>query len=275
MMACLLAGVATCTRPIRGTGFLCEFAAGPRYTDEARSVARQRISVILGSYGLTPKFQEFGSVASRRSGMNVYAELPASVPSIDWIVVGAHYDTVSRAPGADDDGSGVMAVLIAARELTKLPYRRANVIFAFFDLEEAGLLGSDVFAESLRIQGCKIIAVHCIDMIGVNSDASRTVVLAHGPHPVPGTGDSFVDLYRRAANRLGLTMPIRRTEMDRSDHVSFTARGFPAVLVTEITNERVPSPYYHSPSDACDTINYDYLRAVAAMVTAAVTEQIK
>src|SRR5690606_5738147 len=76
------------------------------------------------------------------TGTNVYAALPATIPTEQTVVIGAHFDTVPGSPGANDNATGVAMVLALGRWLQDLPCRELHVILVLFDEEEIGLVGS-------------------------------------------------------------------------------------------------------------------------------------
>jgi Zn-dependent M28 family amino/carboxypeptidase len=254
-------------------GFLCGLSAAPRYTTDQRIEAHHRIAIELAKLGIAPKFHGYDTRSRIGPGVNIYGELPATVQTFEWIVVGAHYDSVEGAPGADDDASGVTAVLMVAETLANLKDRRVNVLFAFFDQEEYGAIGSDHFAEQCRKEHRRIVAVHCIDMVGWDGDKDRVVELALGTANPSPAQNQMVQQYRRAA--AGLVGSIMTSSMGRSDHVSFLEYDYPALLVAQEFAGGDSNPNYHRPSDTCDKIDYDYLRRVATLVTRVVTEQVR
>lgn len=261
--------------------FLCDLAGdspGRRFTSDERAVARARIQQEFARMGLVLGPHDYVNAKHGR-GTNLYHVLPATVPTDKSIVVGAHYDTVKAGPGADDDGSGVTALIMIAERLKRLPNRSANVIFAFFDQEELGLIGSRHFAAWLTATGTTwidLVEAHCIDMIGYDGDRDRVVELGHSAKPVAGTGAHFVRLYERAAARLGRPPgSVRGTDMGRSDHESFIKHGVRAVIVSQEIVDGDFSPHYHEPSDTCDTVDYGYLRATADLVAEAVSLRLQ
>ena len=87
------------------------------------------------------------------------------------IVVGAHYDALANTPGADDNASGVAALIELAYFLKKTPELNSDVELVFYDLEEDGLLGSWYHARKLKTQNVNVVCMICLDMIGYYSDA--------------------------------------------------------------------------------------------------------
>ena len=128
---------------------------GERWTADQRAAAREIISGELEDTGYEVEERPFGD-----GGVNVVARLDGSDPDAAAVLVGAHYDTVKASPGADDNGTGVAAVLEIARVLADTQ-PIAPVELVLFDLEEPGRLGSTSHAmeatesgRSSRLSSC-------------------------------------------------------------------------------------------------------------------------
>ena len=109
-----------------------------RFDIANKRAARDYLAASLKELGLTPQRQAYGTDSE-----NIYAELKCGTPGADAIVLGAHYDTVRVAPGANDDGTGVVIVLGGARAMMasmRSKPKRHDMIFVFFDEEERGLI---------------------------------------------------------------------------------------------------------------------------------------
>jgi hypothetical protein len=190
------------------------------------------------------------------------------------ILVGAHYDTVSGSPGADDNASGV-AVLIELAGL--LP---SGVRFVAFANEEAPYflgpeMGSFVYA---RDRGAGVRAMFSLEMLGYYSDAKGS---QRYPAPLslfyPDRADfiAFVGdlgaakLVRKAIGVFrekakfpseGLAAPAFVPGITWSDHWSFRKHGYPAVMITDTAFYRYP--HYHLPSDTPDKLDYERMARV-------------
>ena len=231
-----------------------------RSSEESRSTVRRYLGQQLEDLGLTP--QEF----SFPLGANVYAELAATDGGTSTIIVGAHFDSVQGSPGADDNASGVAAVLGAVRYLSQLECRTHNLMFMFFDREEDGLFGSLVYAASLDQTGREIHSVHTIDMVGWDSDGDRVVQLEQAR---PEWTESYL-----AAERFGeLGLTLVDTQGTNSDHESFRAFGFDAVGITEEWDGD-STPHYHAPGDISSTLDFEYLGLTTALVSLTVGRAI-
>jgi Zn-dependent M28 family amino/carboxypeptidase len=207
------------------------------------------------------------------------------------VVVGAHYDTVPGSPGANDNASGVAALLcLAERFAAASPARTLR--FVAFANEEAPFahtagMGSRVYARRCREKGERIAAMLCLETIGFYADAPRTQTY---PRPLgwfyPSRGDfiAFVGSTRwgrlvadaAGAFRRAEPFPVQAgalpesvSDIARSDHASFWREGYPAVMVTDTANFRYP--HYHTPEDTVEKIGFDRLARVVRGLEAVVS----
>ncbi|PKL75639.1 MAG: hypothetical protein CVV27_14310, partial [Candidatus Melainabacteria bacterium HGW-Melainabacteria-1] len=222
-----------------------------------RALTREYISKTLESMGYTVEPHRY-----RNNGINITARLLASVPSDEYILLGAHMDSVRNA-GADDNNSGSSAVLEAARVLRELPDRKVNLLFAWFDEEELGLVGSYALARELKKQGLKVSSVHTLDMVGWDSDRDGVI-------EVEQPDANLWEYYQQANQAHGLKLPLSRTSSGDTDHVAFRREGFTAVGLCEEWVGGDTTPHYHRRSDAYTTLNFDYLSNVTRLTVAAV-----
>jgi hypothetical protein len=241
----------------------------------------------------------------RRHGVNLLAELPAAAPGRRVLIV-AHLDSVACSPGADDNASGVAALLECARLLASLASPPA-VSLAVVDLEELGKLGSGALARN-RNYVRDVEAVVCLESVGSFDDAPQSqslggldVVfrdLARRVRANDSRGDFVLALCRRsssaaaralvaAGGALSTPLPVLvardprpdgwrgrlmtfvfpvLTNLDRSDHAPFWNRGIPAILVT--TTAPFRNRHYHLPGDRPETVDHSRVSALAAAVAA-------
>jgi PKD repeat protein len=165
------------------------------------------------------------------------------------VVVGAHYDTKPNAPGADDNGSGTAAVLEIARsvcaEVTDLTY-----IFALFDAEEFGILGSRYYADSAAARGDDIELMFNMDMIGyIDNDDSAVLFY--------GFDTNYCHVWGEIAEPTMGISGFLWGALPGSDHYWFGQHGYHVVGLREYTW----NPYWHTPSDSIDYLSpYYYTR---------------
>ncbi|MBE9004427.1 M20/M25/M40 family metallo-hydrolase [Fortiea sp. LEGE XX443] len=251
-----------------------------RYTTAERSRTRTYITTELRKFGWKPRLEKFAD------GVNIFAERLGTDKKAGAILVGAHYDTVARSPGADDNASGVAVALEIARLLGSQPTPR-TLQLAFFDKEEAGLLGSQAFvSKKKRLENLRGVIV--MDMVGY---ACYTAGCQQYPQGLPVTppsekgdflavvGDTehlpLLGAFQNSANLPSvLTVPIPlkgllTPDTLRSDHAPFWYQGIGAVLVTDTANLR--TPHYHQSSDQPSTIERSFFAGAAQIVVNATT----
>ena len=201
------------------------------------------------------------------------------------IVIGAHYDSVLGAPGANDNGSGMAAVLALARRLAKKQPSQTLRFVAFVNEEppyfQTSQMGSLVYASRCKARGDQISAMISLETIGYFSDAPDSQVypspLLGAFYPRVGNFIGFVGnidsrrLVRRAlssfrrAERLpseGAAVPAFIPGVAWSDHWSFWQQGYPAIMITDTAPFRYP--HYHALTDTPDKLNYDRFALVVS-----------
>jgi hypothetical protein len=260
---------------------------------EAMARAAERIAAELRAIGLAPRLDAFE--VDGASYHNVVArigpELPADGAARPRIVVGAHYDVYGDRPGADDNASGVAALVVVASHLAARPLA-ADVEIVAFALEEppyfrSSAMGSARHARALRNDAVPVRAMLSLEMLGYYCDAPGCQTYPD-PEMAERFGDvgHFVAVIGRDEDRpilepIGRAMaaatdlpvfpvaaPVELPGVDWSDHLSFWNEGFPAVLVTDTAEYR--NPHYHRASDLPDTLDYERLAKAARAVAEAV-----
>ena len=203
------------------------------------------------------------------------------------IVIGAHYDVFGDLPGADDNASGVAALLELARLLDARKLVSPIEIVAYSTEEPPWFggpeMGSAVHARSIRNSGDPIAAMICLEMIGYFTPRQRYPVL-----PLylvyPWKGDFVTIVGRWQDRRLALrckrsfrgATDVRAVSYscpvafggDLSDHRNYWAEDYPAVMVTDTAFWR--NPNYHSPDDVPDTLDYGRMAGVVNGILAVV-----
>lgn len=217
-----------------------------------------------------------------RTCYNIEVEISGNVKANEIVIVGAHYDTVFDCPGANDNASGVAALLALARAFSGKEISRSLRFVAFVNEEppffQSGMMGSMVYAKRCRERCEKIVAMLSLETIGYYSEQPNS---QHYPFPVgffyPSTGNfiAFVGnissrgLVRKVVESFryqvqfpseGGAWPGIITGVGWSDHWSFWQVGYPAIMITDTALFRYP--YYHSAQDTPDRIRYDHLTRV-------------
>jgi Zn-dependent M28 family amino/carboxypeptidase len=198
------------------------------------------------------------------------------------VVVGAHYDSVCGAPGANDNASGVSAVLELARQFQGSKLNK-TVRFVFFVNEEppyfqTNSMGSLVYAQQLRRDRVPVSAMISLETIGYYSDkkgSQKYPPVLNLFYPDRGDFVDFVgnsesrELVRRTIRRFrestnfpseGIAAPTDWPGIGWSDHWSFWQEGYPAIMVTDTAPFRYP--YYHTPRDTSNWVNCEKMARV-------------
>jgi Zn-dependent M28 family amino/carboxypeptidase len=250
--------------------------------DAAKTEAAvQHVERRFASLGLASRRETFAAQGQMVS--NVIAEVPGGAAREEIVVLGAHYDTVVGTPGANDNATGVAAVLaLAERFAAACPARTLRfVAFATeeppcFQTEE---MGSLVHARGCAARGEKVVAMLALETLGCFRDEEGSQ-----QYPAPGMtflypsrGDfvSFVsDLgarglvhetigaFRERAKvpSEGAAMPMWVPGIGWSDHWSFRQAGFPAVMVTDTAVYRDGA--YHAEGDVPERVDFHRLSLV-------------
>jgi hypothetical protein len=212
------------------------------------------------------------------------------------IIIGAHYDSVFGSPGANDNGTGVAAILVLARRFASAKPKQTLRFVAFVNEEPpyflSGEMGSQVYARRCKERGDKISAMISLETIGYFSDAPNSQT-----YPSPGLGV----FYPKVGNFIGFVSNVRSRELLRrvitlfrkhakipsegaslpafipgvswSDQWSFWQHGYPAIMVTDTAPFRYP--YYHSSSDTPDKLDYDRFTLVVSGMEKVIQELAK
>jgi hypothetical protein len=217
---------------------------------------------------------------------NLILDLPGQQQADEIVVIGAHYDSVDAAggvPGANDNGSGVAAVLALARHFAEHPQSRTLRFVAFTNEEppffQTENMGSLVYAQRCRERGEAVVGMLSLETMGYYDDAPGSQTYPLGlldqVYPIQGNFISFVGnlesakFVRQVVRQFrqsisfpseGAILPGAVPGAGWSDHWAFWQQGYPALMVTDTAPFRYP--YYHTPQDTSDKIDYDRLARV-------------
>ena len=187
----------------------------------------------------------------------------------EYIVVGAHLDHIGSrhgeiCNGADDNASGVAALLEVTEAVALRPLKR-SVLFVAFTGEEKGLLGSKYFIEHTPVPLKKIGLMINLDMMGRSKyrrDSSRTHEVYYSREGRTVLNDLVKTVNAETVN---WALDLRRLGRARSDHAPFVEEDIPALFFFSGTHGD-----YHRPTDDADKIDYDKLHALTKLVYALV-----
>jgi peptidase M28-like protein len=226
-----------------------------------------------------------------RACHNIETEIPGARPEI--VVIGAHYDSVFGSPGANDNASGVAALLALARRFAGKPAAQTLRFVAFVNEEppyfQTEQMGSFVYAKQCKARGDRISAMISLETIGCFSDKPGSQ-----SYPSPGLGafyprtGNFIGfvgnfgsraLVRRAIGLFreqgkvpseGAALPSFIPGVAWSDQWSFWQCGYPAMMITDTAPFRYP--HYHESTDTPDKLEYDRFALVVSGMEKVIAE---
>jgi len=252
-------------------------AAAAHYIEEALSASGREVR--------QQRYEVEGVVCA-----NLEVELLGQERPTEIVLVGAHYDTVEGSPGADDNASGVAAMLEIAW-LLRDQQLGCTVRCAAFVNEEppffrSRAMGSAVYARAARARGDNIKLMLSLEMVGYFSGGPRSQrypPLLRFFYPDRGNFIGFVSNWRSRfvlakvhdSFRSQCAFPSERLAspaivpgISWSDQRSFWRMGYPALMVTDTAFYR--NPHYHRPTDTPDTLDFDSMASVAAGLARAI-----
>ena len=216
---------------------------------------------------------------------NIVAEKIGTHYPDEIIIIGAHYDTVYNSPGADDNASGIAALLELIRLLDNYKSKR-TIRFVAFTLEEPPFfgtpqMGSYVYAQKCKEQQENIITMVSLEMLAYFTDKKNSQKY---PHPDMAAQYSnkgnFITIVGNENSKLiaeKVTAGLKSfcavpalclianpavPGVDLSDHAPFWNAGYRAIMITDTAFYR--NHHYHEPSDTIDTLNFEYFSEVVS-----------
>jgi Zn-dependent M28 family amino/carboxypeptidase len=242
--------------------------------------AAQHISNELAACGYTPQRQTFE--LAKLPFSNIVAILQGTSRPAEIVVVGAHYDSVSGCPGANDNATGVAAVLELARRFSTTPQSRTLHFVAFVNEEppffQTEHMGSLVYARAAQARRDAVVAMLSLETMGYYSEEKNSQrypgpIAAIYPDVgnfigfVANVGSARLLLRARRAFKRRTSFPVQSAALPAvipgvgwSDHWAFWQAGYPAMMVTDTAPFRYP--WYHTADDTADKIDYDRLAEV-------------
>jgi Zn-dependent M28 family amino/carboxypeptidase len=223
---------------------------------------------------------------------NIEAEVRGGKRPDDIIVIGAHYDSVQGSPGANDNASGVAAILTLARAFADTTPAR-TLRFVSFANEEPPLfqtehMGSRIYAKRSRERGEKIVLMLSLETIGYYSDEPGSQHLLFPLNLIYPSIGNFIAFVSNVENGFLLRQLVGSFRQQAqfpsegaalwdvipgvgwSDHWAFWKEGFPAAMVTDTAPFRYPA--YHSHADRPELVQYERMARVVSGLQAVIAE---
>jgi len=233
--------------------------------------------------------------ANNMQVMNIEVELKGARKPDEIVVIGAHYDSPPESPGANDNASGVAALLELALQFKDAKSERTVRFVAFVNEEppwfQTDQMGSRVYAANAGNRGEKIVAMLALETIGYYSDKPGS---QQYPPPFsyfyPDTGN-FIAFVGNLPSRSLLHTSIRTFRettgfpsdgvaapefikgIGWSDQWSFWQEGYPAIMITDTAPFRYP--HYHEMTDTPDKLDYGRMARVVAGIGRVVEGLVK
>jgi Zn-dependent M28 family amino/carboxypeptidase len=226
---------------------------------------------------------------------NIEIEIAGAVSPDEIVVIGAHYDSAEGLPGANDNASGVAALLEISRRWSGRSSAKTLRFVAFVNEEppffQSEKMGSLIYARACRDRGEKIVAMLSLETMGYYDDTPGS---QHYPallapfYPDRGNFIAFVSngtsrsLVRRVQSTFAKhssfpTQSIAASDIipgiGWSDHWSFFELGYPSLMVTDTAPNRYP--YYHTAADTPEKLDYSRLAAVVLGLSHVIDELVR
>jgi Zn-dependent M28 family amino/carboxypeptidase len=267
-------------------------AKGPRNTFVPASLAAAAdfIERELSAAGFRVERQTFAVEQDGTTADNLIVEIPGASRAKEIVVIGAHYDSVDDSPGADDNASGVAALLALARRFAHEKPARTLRFVAFANEEpphfQTETMGSLRYAHRCHERGETVVAMISLESLGYYKDAPGS---QQYPPPLaalyPDRGNFLAFAGNLDARALvfqsarafreatpfpaeAAVLPQLIQEVGWSDQWSFWQFGWPAMMITDTAPFR--NPNYHMVSDLPDTLDYERLAVVTEGLVAVV-----
>lgn len=207
---------------------------------------------------------------------NIVCEKPGSTNNT--VMISAHYDSrmedinnsTARAPGADDNASGVSALLEIARILSNVSLNH-SIIFVLFSGEEQGKLGSTYYADYIDKTDVDLDLLINLDMIGFSSDIANDFLVEYDNGNVVQDNDkysravaNFIKGVAEKYTNLNVTLGL----LGNSDYLPFEALGYTVIGLHD--DGVTKNPDHHTTADTPDNLNYEYLTSTTKLVLATI-----
>lgn len=236
-----------------------------RVSNTGNDAAAYYIKERMTAFGLTIEEHDYAS-----GGKNIIATQVGETNPNDIYLISAHYDSVANYC-ADDNASGVAAIMELARILS--PHCTENtIVYALWDQEETGLHGSRAYAQRAAGAGDTILGAFNIDMMGYDGDNDKNFDI--DVRNIAGSiamKDDIINVLNNTNYGIDLIVNVVDPGTGASDHSSFWAQGYSAVLFGESWEKNDVTPGYHSSTDRINLFNMPYYHEMSKLVVGYMT----
>ncbi len=233
------------------------------YNNPGNEIAAKYFQKKMIEYGLDVRVQRYSL-----TGENIYAIQQGKVFPDEYYIICAHYDAVTDY-AADDNASGCAAVLESARILSNFETDR-SIIYAFWDEEEIGLIGSGYFADSVASESMNIKGVINLEMFGWDSDNDNVFDLhlrdIADTYKFGEIISSVIEDYD-----IELTTYIIDPGVDASDHSSFWDHNYSVLVFGESFFGGDGNPNDHLPTDRINQFNLGYFHTLSKLAASVIS----
>lgn len=233
-----------------------------RVSKTGNDLAAEYLKEHLQALGLTVIDQKYST-----GGRNIVAEQKGLVNPDTKYIICAHYDAVADYC-ADDNVSGCSAILEIAKLLSKHEFKN-TIVYAFWDEEEIGLVGSKYYANQAKKNKENIAGVLNIEMLGYDSDNDFLIDI-HTKNVANSMALSTKLVDINTAYNFKLKTKIKNPGTDRSDHGSFWTNNFGAICFGEAFFGGDDNPNYHKSTDRINKFNLPYFYELSKLSLAAI-----
>jgi hypothetical protein len=197
---------------------------------------------------------------------NVVATVEGTDPNSDAIfIICAHYDTTKNSPGANDDGSGIAAMLAIANICSNYSFEH-TIRFIAFSGEEVGTYGSFAYAKKVYKRGDNIRAVLNLETFGYTSEGGKELFVLKTER-AEWLSQFSQEISKKYFDLIKLNII---TNGNRPcDHQAFLEYGYDAIQYVQLNRDDYP---IHTPEDSLDKINFSYLSQVTKLILAIAVE---
>jgi Zn-dependent M28 family amino/carboxypeptidase len=223
------------------------------------AIAADYLQERFESFGLTTTVQTFGA-----TGENILATQPGVIYPNQKVIICGHYDSMpangTASPAADDDGSGTAAVLEAARVLSNYQFAY-TIVYAVWDEEEYGLVGSNYYATQAENNNDSLVAVINVDAIAWDGDGDD-LARVHVRNYANSVNLGNVAVNMISTYGINLQAEVNSPGATYSDHASFWNHDFTAILIIEDFDDD-GNPHYHTTTDKVEFFDISYFEQIA------------